>query len=551
MTAVRTPAVTFAEDATPLPLGTDSIVRRGLIFRAGDYPDKQYSMTAAELVDAAKDFRPVPIDLSHTSTVLDGHLGSLFEVEAKGDELHGSVRMPRWLDSLLDAGRRKVSCYWDRETKRLQKLSIVPNPRIEDAVLMAAFANGEHTYQGTSVIQSLHDDAARAGAVCKASNSRKASQFHSSSELSAIQAIHDTAVAGGAQCSIIPERPRSLFGSAAPVPAKPVGSADGSGGGSAFATPRKRVPAADRAAQRIHDWLRKLDTSVCDPKSKAAKPQFYDHPKQLKSLKSMHDMVVEHGATCPGRAAMSLTPSKPSGKAGFMSKWKEKLIAGLMGNADKAVEFTDEEAVEAAVELSKPASPAPPSKPADDGSAAFADTPAGRAARAKFEKMEAEAEARATADRQAAEQAITSRAATFADTLTKGDVQRGIPACFTPYQAKAFQPFFERVARDDLNHADDKVTFSKSVPGPDGKPVATQVQGTRWDAMAAAFSTLQPHNLTVERFAPGGVLADDHQVFYNAPAQPPGAPGSQPNETPEQRGEREYRERYPVNGAKK
>lgn len=558
MTAVHTPSVPFAEDAAPLPLGPTAVLRHGLVFKAGDYPDKDYSMTAEEIDAAVSNFRPpVPIDLSHTDTLLDGGIGDVIGLEAKDGKLFASVRIDKRVDDIVnELGRKlKVSCYWDRATKMLNRLSLVPSPRIEDAVLMAAFANEEHTYQGTSVIQSLHDDAARAGAVCKASNSRKASQFHSSTELSAIQAIHDAAVAGGAQCSIIPERPRSIFGSARPpVPAMPERRASGSGGGPAF-TARKRVPAADRAAQRIHDWLRKLDESVCDPKSKAIKPAFSDHPKQLKALKSMHDSAVEHGAACPGRAKFA-SPPEPNGKVGFMSKWREKLIAGLMGNTEKPVEFTDEEAVEAAVALATPASPASPSKPvpADDDSAAFADTPAGRAARAERDRLRTEAENRRTADRQAAEQVITSRAAAFADTLTKGDAQQGIPKCLTPFQAKAFQPLFERIARDDLDHGDAKVTFSKSAPGPDGKPVATQVQGTRWEAMAAAFATLQPHDLTTERFAPSGVLADGYHVQFNAPAQSPGAPGGQPNETAEQRGAREYNERMgqstPANGVK-
>jgi hypothetical protein len=553
MSAVRTPAVPFAEDATPLPLGTDSVVRRGLIFRAGDYPDKKYSMTAAELADAARDFNSVPIDLSHTSTVLDGHLGSLFEVEAKGDELHGSVRLPRWLDSLLDSKSRKVSCYWDRDTKRLQKLSIVPNPRIEDAVLMAAFA--DQTYGGRSAIQQLHDRAAEYGAVCKRSNSRKPGQpmFHSADELAAIQAIHDAAVTGGAKCSIIPDDAnRPVFGSdtaGSPSPAKLEGQAGGSGGGTAF-TARKRAPAADRAAQRIHDWLRKLDQSVCDPKSKAIKPSFSDHPKQLKALKSMHDSAVEHGATCPG-VAMSVSPSKPNGKVGFMSTWRKKLIAGLMKGKDEPVEFTDDEAVEAATELAKEVGSLPPSKPSadfgvrasvDDDAAAFADTPAGRAARAERDRLRAESEARATADRDAAEKAVKSKAVTFADTLTRGDAQQRIPACLTPHQAKAFQPLFERIARDDAEHGT-KVTFAK-----DGK----DTEGTRWDALVAAFSTLPAHGMTVEQIAPNGNLSEDSRILFNAPAESAGAPGAKPNETAEQRGAREYRERFSstTNGVK-
>jgi hypothetical protein len=246
---------------------------------------------------------------------------------------------------------------------------------------------------------------------------------------------------------------------------------------------------------------------------------------------------------------------------GFMSTWRKKLIAGLMKGKDEPVEFTDDEAVEAATELAKEVSSPSPSKPSadfgvrasvDDDAAAFADTPAGRAARAEYDRLREESEARAAADRQAAEQAVVSRAAAFADTLTRGDAQQRIPACLTPFQAKAFQPLFERIARDDAEHADAKVTFSKATTDVAGQPVVKEVQGTRWDALVAAFSTLPAHGMTVEQIAPNGNLSEDSRILFNAPAESAGAPGAKPNETAEQRGAREYRERFSstTNGVK-
>jgi hypothetical protein len=118
----------------------DYVVRRGLIFRFGDYSDKAFSLTPAEYLAAHADFAPVPIDLSHTGTVLDGKMGELIEAEVRGDELHGTVRLRKWLDDVLTEADRKVSCEWDRATKRLNKLSLVPTPRVSDAALFASFA---------------------------------------------------------------------------------------------------------------------------------------------------------------------------------------------------------------------------------------------------------------------------------------------------------------------------------------------------------------------------------------------------------------------------
>jgi len=123
-----------------IPADPEWVERRGLIFKFGSYPDKGFSLTPEEYAAANAGISGVPIDLSHTPTILDGNLGHLFAAEVKGDELHGTVRLPKWLDDVLDAGKRKVSCEWDRATKRLRKLSLVPEPRIPDAVLMAAFS---------------------------------------------------------------------------------------------------------------------------------------------------------------------------------------------------------------------------------------------------------------------------------------------------------------------------------------------------------------------------------------------------------------------------
>src|SRR5205085_11869415 len=74
-------------------------------------------------------------------------------VEARGDELHGIVALPKWLDGALD--ERKVSATWDRETKTLAGLALVRNPRVSDAALMAAFAVDEAVREGDSAVEAI------------------------------------------------------------------------------------------------------------------------------------------------------------------------------------------------------------------------------------------------------------------------------------------------------------------------------------------------------------------------------------------------------------
>jgi hypothetical protein len=179
----------------------DSVVREGKIFEAGNYPDKNFEMTPDELRRAAAAFQPVPLDLEHTPTVLDGKLGTLeaVRVSADGRTLFGTVRLPRWLDDLLKDGERKVSCTWTAATKRLQKLALVMNPRVSDAALMTCFAQRHDTVHGQSLLQQLHDQTARTGAICLPPPG--AADFHSQHERNGIQAVHDVTVAHGAMCA--------------------------------------------------------------------------------------------------------------------------------------------------------------------------------------------------------------------------------------------------------------------------------------------------------------------------------------------------------------
>ena len=191
------------------------VIRHGKLFEGGDYPDKDISFTPEELAHAVASFSPVPVDLEHTSTPLDGRMGEVRTVELGPDgwTLFGDVALPEWLDAALEGTGRKVSATWDRGTKLLSGLALVNHPRISDAALMAAFAgatgaaSGRHdTYDGQRTMQAIHDMAAKSGALCTQDNPNgtqqySSSYFVSSHERTGMQAVHDTAIAHGAKCS--------------------------------------------------------------------------------------------------------------------------------------------------------------------------------------------------------------------------------------------------------------------------------------------------------------------------------------------------------------
>lgn len=115
------------------------VYRAGKLFELGDYPDKEFALTEEEADAAIAAFEPCAVDMEHVPTVLDGKLGQVLAVEREGRDLLGVVALPAWLDGVLAEGERKVSCTWDRATKRLIGLALVRSPRVPDAALLSAF----------------------------------------------------------------------------------------------------------------------------------------------------------------------------------------------------------------------------------------------------------------------------------------------------------------------------------------------------------------------------------------------------------------------------
>jgi hypothetical protein len=123
----------------------DYVIKRGLLFVAGNFPEVGYSMTPEEIAAAASSFvGPVDLDDTHhgSDTVFAGRLGQLLSVEAVngGRQLLGTVRLPRMVDALL-GGMSAVSCAWDRASKTLTGLSLCQRGRVAGAAIFTAGAS--------------------------------------------------------------------------------------------------------------------------------------------------------------------------------------------------------------------------------------------------------------------------------------------------------------------------------------------------------------------------------------------------------------------------
>lgn len=166
----------------PMRIDGDDVIRHGKLFNVGSFPDKQFDLSPEEMWLAVESFTAVPVDLEHTPTVLQSKLGTLERIEqsSDGSVLYGDVRLPKWLDDLLGDDERKVSCTWDRATKRLTGLALVRTPRIADAALMAAFAGARHSAADTADMQQIHDLACGQGAEC---DSTKGNEMPSTTEV--------------------------------------------------------------------------------------------------------------------------------------------------------------------------------------------------------------------------------------------------------------------------------------------------------------------------------------------------------------------------------
>lgn len=116
-----------------------AIYDNALLFRAGYYPDKQFSMTPGELAQAAASWSPVGGNIQH-SDFLAGRAGVISRAWIDPTDpsvLRGEVRVPLSLDRLLTQGEKGISMEWNRAGKFADGFALVTNPRVSDAALMS------------------------------------------------------------------------------------------------------------------------------------------------------------------------------------------------------------------------------------------------------------------------------------------------------------------------------------------------------------------------------------------------------------------------------
>jgi hypothetical protein len=223
----------FAAPAEGAEVRGDVVRRKApVIFRAGDYDfvgAPSYRMTPEDIRRAVETFEPVPVVDTHVPSHFTRKLTAarLVKLTPNADhtEFGGELELDRWCHDLFKGEPLACSVTFDRATKKVKNLALVPNPRIPDAAIEAAFAEEEarrqHTPHGQAAMQRMHDTAAEAGARCNPD-----AAFTADHEGDALQEMHDTAVRHGAVCKTYPEpeKPKKeapMSTPATPAPAPP------------------------------------------------------------------------------------------------------------------------------------------------------------------------------------------------------------------------------------------------------------------------------------------------------------------------------------------
>ena len=239
-------------------VGDYAVYPNSLLFKAGEYSDKDFSVSAVELASAAAGFVPTGFNVEHSRhgahQALDGAFGgilSAFVDPSDPETLRGEVALPLWLDERLKT--KAPSLEFDRASKQINGAALTYTPRVSEAALMSAVAEfatspaalqglpgrtgnpgptgvinfgvaRHNTPEGQVIIQQAHDLFARGGAVCDRKNAEMSSQH----EAMAIQKMHDETTKHGATCSKgdAPDWAKSMFSLIHPAeltPAQPKG----------------------------------------------------------------------------------------------------------------------------------------------------------------------------------------------------------------------------------------------------------------------------------------------------------------------------------------
>lgn len=146
-TPIKVSSFSFEE---VIEFGRSMVKMKGLVFRLGKYPDKNFEMDEKQWDEnAQKNFTPQPIDIEHATkpdgtflTQILGHdCGNLVKVSRKGRDCFGEIEIPKWLHELA-GGQVGVSLAFAKD-KRIVGCALTLRPRVAGAAVAAAFAGGD------------------------------------------------------------------------------------------------------------------------------------------------------------------------------------------------------------------------------------------------------------------------------------------------------------------------------------------------------------------------------------------------------------------------
>lgn len=105
------------------------------IFEVGDYPDKEITVSEADLDAIVENFAEAPVKIEHEDSPLDP-LGTVKRIWRQGKELFARLAFPRDLASFLERrGIKRLSVALHQDPLRLAEVSLVLSPRVVDAAM--------------------------------------------------------------------------------------------------------------------------------------------------------------------------------------------------------------------------------------------------------------------------------------------------------------------------------------------------------------------------------------------------------------------------------
>lgn len=124
---------------------TGMILRKGRVFRFGDYPKQRFRLDREgfEAANAGVESVPIgfdPVTRRHyigKSNAFDGMLGSASNLSVSDGEITADFAIAPLLHDAIEKEGLRMSAVFDRETKRLKQIDFVDAPIIEDAALFA------------------------------------------------------------------------------------------------------------------------------------------------------------------------------------------------------------------------------------------------------------------------------------------------------------------------------------------------------------------------------------------------------------------------------